>query len=116
MKRKREVLALCFKYDVDILGILETKIKRRRKSTTCNSFKERWTTISNSSTIDPREGDSIGVDWNPLAWDSEVLKISTQIIHIKFSNTSNLQFHVSFVYYKNDPNIRKKKPRRIYVG
>lgn len=39
---------------------------------------------------------------NPLCWNIEIYRVTSQIVHIKFSNINNLLLHITFVYSKNE--------------
>lgn len=55
-KKKGEILRLLTKFDIDIMGILETKIKRRRQTPMRIFLAPNWKSISNSETVDEVNG------------------------------------------------------------
>lgn len=57
--------------NIETTEVLETRIRRQRLAPTNQFFNEEWsTTTSNSSAMEPNQGDRIQVIQNPNVWRS----------------------------------------------
>lgn len=67
-KKKCEVMHTVVKFEVDIMGLFEMKLRRGRQTPTREYFGKCWDSVSNSMSVGDREGDSICVLWNLILW------------------------------------------------
>lgn len=59
--RKVEVLSLINKFDMEKIGILEMKIRRRNQMKVKECFGGHWSTTLNTAECSPKGGDSIWI-------------------------------------------------------
>jgi len=90
--KQSEVTKFIFNNHIDVMGIVETKIKDINKTSVQNRMLPSWDFVATSS-------NRVWVTWNPKTVNVTLLRESKQLIHVLVEDfTLNKIFEVSFVY------------------
>ena len=90
--KQLQVKKFIYANHVDIMGIMETKVKDVNKTSIQNSLLPSWDFVPTSS-------NRIWVTWNPNVANITLLKETNQLIHVLVEDLKlNKVFEVSFVY------------------
>ena len=85
--------------ELDVLGILETKVRMHNLDKIKKALPNHWTFISNCQS---NSVDRIWIGWNPSKVHLTVLKLTSQVIHVYTESLDkSIQFYASFVYGSN---------------
>ena len=95
-QKQTEIVSLIREMNIDVIGIVETKVRFLNQDMVNNNMIPHWNFVTNC------QGDSIGriwVGWNPDQIKLSVLHSSNQLIHVKIENFDlSIAFEASFVY------------------
>ena len=84
------------KHKVEIMGILETKLKRQNSKDVVKHKFRRWATFDN---FHNHQAGRILVLWNPAKVRLDVVYCSTQVIHCHATCLiPGAEFYLSFIY------------------
>ncbi|XP_062104006.1 uncharacterized protein LOC133815150 [Humulus lupulus] len=90
---------------IGLVGLLETRVKARNLGALYVRMLSGWCFTSNSAWHD---GGRIIVSWNPLSFTVNILKCSSQLIHLFVESVGNkASFYVTFLYGFNDEEGRR---------
>ena len=95
-QKQQEVARLVHALNLDVVGLVETKVKFSNQDIIKNNIFPNWNFITNSQ---PDFIGRIWVGWNPGKVNVSLLSCSAQMIHVKIDNPdSSISFEASFVY------------------
>ena len=104
--KQKEISKFILKNHIDVLGIIETKVRMPNQDKIQNCFMPCWKFITNS---DPHAVDRIWIGWNPNTVSLTVKHCNQQIIHVLVSSiVHSITFEASFIYGYN--NIQDRRP------
>ncbi|KAK9698407.1 hypothetical protein RND81_08G102100 [Saponaria officinalis] len=91
--------------NLDVFGLLETRIKAPKASSIINHRFSNYRVIDNYAY---HSNGRIWVIWNPVSVTVTPLIVHAQFIHCTIRHHgSNSQFQATFVYASNDPKVRE---------
>lgn len=99
-KTKRDVLTVMNKFRIEIIGLLESRVRRRNQSKVMREFERQWSGCLNFVVWEEEVANSIWVLWNPQIWIVDIQVIHKQLIHGCFRNCGGLELLVTFVYVR----------------
>lgn len=67
-KMKQEVVTLMCKFQLEIVGLLESQVRRKNYGKVIKSFEHDWKCVTNSVAWEVGDADSIWILWNPRLW------------------------------------------------
>ena len=95
-QKQREIVRLIQEFKIDVIGIIETKVKLVNQDKIHNNMISHWHYVTNCQT------DSIGriwVGWNPNKIKLTVLISNSQLMHVQIDNLDlSVTFFASFIY------------------
>lgn len=98
-RKQEDVKAFLHLYNVSMLGLLETKVKKENERKIAVEVFPGWRWLSNSNELDHGR---IWLAWNPTDYHLEELHKMDQLIHcLAWQIRSNLKFHITYVYGRN---------------
>ena len=103
--KQREITKFISSNHIDVMGIIETKVRMPNQDKIQNKFMPQWKFITNS---EPHSVDRIWVGWNPDKVPLTVSLSNQQIIHAFISSTDHsVSFEASFIYGLNTVHDRR---------
>ncbi|KAL0290511.1 UNVERIFIED_CONTAM: hypothetical protein Scaly_2668400 [Sesamum calycinum] len=100
------VTALIEEFKLEIIGLLETRVRDRNAFSIQNNIHRNWQWYSD---YNGGPGNRIWVGWNNSKIDIDVLEAHNQIVHCKVTvKATSTRFFHSFVYASNDMVIRRE--------
>lgn len=110
--RQKEVKAFIKERKLDIIGLVEVKVRENNRKTIENSILRNWEVIHSSL---PNSVSRIWVAWNPGSFQGQVTACSEQHITCKmsFKNSHNKEFYLTVVYGYNERSNRKNLWREL---
>ena len=97
--KQSEVAKFIFDNNIDVLGLVETKVKLVNEDSIKNKVFKHWSFVTNSSPDSTRR---IWVGWNPNKILLNIIKISSQIVHVLIESIDkSFKSEASFVYGYN---------------
>ncbi|RAL52409.1 hypothetical protein DM860_007266 [Cuscuta australis] len=103
--KQKEVLNLIHKYNLSVLGILETKVKKDNISSVKENLRRDWESFINN---EMHQMGMIWIHWDPKRVALKVLYSYAQMVHCHVQwHEQKLEFFTSFVYGFNELEERK---------
>ena len=103
--KQTEISKFIFANDLDVLGILETKVRMQNQDKIKRVLPNHWTLISNTQS---NSVDRIWIGWNPNKVNLTILNSTSQVIHVYIESLDQaIQFFASFVYGANSIQDRR---------
>ena len=100
-----EVRKIIFEQKLDILGLVETKVKSVNKNRIIQGVFRDWNCLAN---YDSHNFGRIWIGWNPDNVELSKFSESDQVVYCKIKHLeSRVQFTASFVYGFNDDRERR---------
>uniref|UniRef100_A0A803P1H3 DUF4283 domain-containing protein n=1 Tax=Cannabis sativa TaxID=3483 RepID=A0A803P1H3_CANSA len=96
--REKLIKQLISSQKVGLVGLLETRVKARNLGALYLRMFSGWCFTSNNAW---HKGGRIIVSWNPNSFDVNIIKCTSQLIHL-FVETVDKKFFLTFVYGFND--------------
>lgn len=103
--RKNEVKNFLKKNKINLLALMETKVRSINFEHINKIMGRDFKTITNACIVDGP--DRIWVCWNTNLWDVTILKLHDQYIHTKAKNTGGLEIYFTAVYGRPKPEERE---------
>lgn len=110
---RREILLVMAKFRLEIVGLMEIRVCRRNQNRVMKIFSKLFARVSNSWAWESKTGISIWVLWNPSIWNTKILIVHKQFIHIRFCNNGGLVMVVTYVYGRITTAKRKLPEHEI---
>ena len=103
--KQKEITKFISNNQIDVMGIIETKVRIPNQVKIQNNFMPHWKFVTNS---DPHSVDRIWVVWNPEKVSLTVSFCTQQLIHVFISSNDQLtKFEASFIYGSNNIQDRR---------
>ena len=103
--KQGEISKFVLSNHIDVLGIIESKVRIPNQENIQKHFLPNWNFITNSN---PDTVDRIWVGWNPDVVCVTALLCSSQVIHVNVSDIAHFcSFFASFVYGYNTIQARR---------
>ncbi|CAI8594443.1 unnamed protein product [Vicia faba] len=103
--KQKEVKKFILSNMVSMIGLLETRFKAINLGNLYLNLFTGWCFTTNISWHD---GGRISIGWNPTIFNVDILKCTSQLIHLKVRNINQrMEFLATFVYGFNDVIGRK---------
>ena len=97
--KQTEVAKFIYENNLDILGIIETKVRQVNEAFIKSKCFNQWDFVTNSS---PTNVGRIWIGWNSDKLNLNVLKTTSQLIHVSIEKyDKSLYFEASFIYGHN---------------
>ena len=97
--KQKEISRFISHNQIDVIGIIETKVRMPNQVKILNNFMPQWKFVTNS---EPHAVDRIWVGWNPNKVSLNVRICNSQIIHTIISSIDqSVSFEASFIYGSN---------------
>ena len=97
--KQLEVAKFIYDNNIDVMGIIETKVRIENEIFIKNKCFKNWDFVSNSCTSSTGR---IWIGWNPSRINLQVLKITSQIINVWIETDDHtVSFFASFIYASN---------------
>ena len=110
-QKQKEIVRLILEKKIDVMGIVETKVKLANQIKINNNMFPNWHFVTNSTT---ELTGRIWVGWNPDKIKLTVLLKCSQMIHVKIEIIeSSVSFMASFVYGLHTPFDRRSLWREL---
>lgn len=106
-RTKREILTVMTKYRLEIVGLLESRVRRRNHGKLMKSFEKGWQGFCNTLAWEETVGDSIWVLWNPQLWPADILVVHKQLIHALLTNSGGLELLITFIHGRGAEEERR---------
>ncbi|KAK9755868.1 hypothetical protein RND81_01G056400 [Saponaria officinalis] len=101
----QEAIGILRRENLDVFGLLETRIKAHKASSSISTRLSNFRVIDNYAY---HSNGRIWVIWNPVSVTVTPLIVHAQFIHCTIRHHgSNSQFQATFVYASNDPKVRE---------
>lgn len=101
---QNKVPALCKQHNIDIFGLLETKISKDKISDVMHWKFRKYNFYTNHDIV---KGGRIVIIWNSVTADCQFIEAHSQVVHCRITNKVNAQsFVCSFVYGSSYINNR----------
>ena len=95
-QKQKEIVRLIQEFKLDVIGIIETKVKISNQDKINSNMIPSWKYVTNCQV------DTIGriwIGWNPDKIKLSVLHNTNQIMHVQIENLDlSISFHASFIY------------------
>ena len=95
-QKQREIVSLIHNFKLDVVGIVETKVRMLNQDRIHSNMLPHWCFVTNSTAVSTGR---IWVGWNPNKIKLSVLLNTSQMIHVKIETLDNsVAFVASFIY------------------
>ncbi|KAK9675810.1 hypothetical protein RND81_11G032700 [Saponaria officinalis] len=102
--KTQEVLGFIRSESLDVLGLLETRIRKNKADGIMRTLFSSYSVVAN---YDYQVNGRIWVVWNPATVALIPLQVHSQFVHCHIHHhSSNVEFLATFVYGNNDPSVR----------
>lgn len=96
------------KYQLEIVGLMESRVRRRNQGKVMRAFEKQWRGHLNTQAGGEAKGDSIWALWNPQLWEADILVMHKKLLHIMFRNWRRWVTTVTFVYIRGTEVERRE--------
>ncbi|KAK9750933.1 hypothetical protein RND81_02G230600 [Saponaria officinalis] len=101
-----EVASFLRSAQLDVMGVLETRIRQSKATKIANAMFPHYQVINNYSY---HNNGRIWILWRPTTVSVRVIEVNSQFIHCHITHYSSCtDFAVTFVYASNDPLARQR--------
>ena len=103
--KQKEIVSLVKANDIDVLGILESKVRSPNQDKIHQNMLPHWNFVNNSQ---PKSVDRIWIGWNPNKINLTISKCTNQVIHVHIDNMDQtISLDASFIYGFNSIQDRR---------
>uniref|UniRef100_A0A803QE60 Reverse transcriptase domain-containing protein n=1 Tax=Cannabis sativa TaxID=3483 RepID=A0A803QE60_CANSA len=102
--KQNQVKGMLHANKAGLVGLLETRVKASKLGVLYLNIFKGWCFTSNNAWHD---GGRIVVAWNPSSFSVNILKCTSQLIHLQVATLDGKSFFATFVYAFNDIEGRK---------
>ena len=105
-QKKSEIKRIIKQQNLELFGLIETKVRPVNFQHQCRSFGSNIRVISNGEEEEKHKPDTIWMCWDHRIWEVEAIKTQLQYIHCKAKNKGGLEIDITVVYGSSNPRKR----------